>query len=259
MNKRLIVFAIFLSLLALALIACQKTPPQVTTAPIGLDGAVFSALDEWGRAGDALAVLSRETLDEGRDSISSLTPSGYVVIADEDISGGYLFNRCHLIAAQLARGTEVLENLVTGTRQMNLAMLEIENRLAAYIKDTGEHVVYRVSPDFHDNDLICRGVAMAAFSLESDGLRIFEYIENAQDGVEIDYSGGNDTSSSESCTDPVQSDVVGDYVLNTSSHRFHKPDCQGVSTMKAKNRQDYHGSRALLIEQGYKPCGSCNP
>ena len=49
------------------------------------------------------------------------------------------------------------------------------------------------------------------------------------------------------------------YVLNTNTHRFHKPDCSSVQDMKAKNRRDFTGTRDDLLAQGYKPCGRCNP
>ena len=50
-----------------------------------------------------------------------------------------------------------------------------------------------------------------------------------------------------------------DYVLNTSTKKFHKPSCSSVKQMKEKNRRDYHGSRAELEDQGYTPCGKCHP
>ena len=49
------------------------------------------------------------------------------------------------------------------------------------------------------------------------------------------------------------------YILNTNSHKFHLPDCPGVSTMSEKNKETYTGDRQTLIDQGYEPCGQCSP
>ena len=210
--------------------------------PKDFDGAVFSPLDALGRAGVAMAVLSRDTLDSDRKSISDLTPTGYRTRLVDSVPGGYLWNRCHLIAAQLAFGTERLENLVTGTRQFNTAMLGIESRVADYLKTKGKRVLYRVEPDFHGDELICRGVSMRVWSIEDDTLRLDVYIDNIQDGVAIDYLG---------------SGIEGDWILNVNSMRFHRPNCPGAAGSNPKNRQDFHGTRGELIERGYKPCSTC--
>ena len=210
----------------------------------GFDGAVFSPLDTLGRAGVAMAILSRDTLDSHRESISDLKPSGYQTTPVDGVPGGYLWNRCHLIAARLAFGTERLENLVTGTRQLNTAMLAIENQVANYLKMTGKRVLYRVEPDFRGDELICRGVSMRVWSIEDDALRLDVYIENAQSGITINYLGSN---------------LEGDWILNTNSKRFHRPGCSGAAEIRPQNRQDFHGARGDLIEQGYKPCGTCKP
>lgn len=208
-------------------------------------GAVFSPLDELGRVGPAMAVLSPETIDNGRESIASFSPSGYRTAI---YGGSQLWERCHMIGAQLAQDTEVEENLFTGTREMNHgAMLEIENAVARYIRETGNHVLYRVMPDFRGGELICRGVTISARSFEDDSLRITEYVPNVQSGVDIDYMTG------------FTGVAEGSYILNTHTMRFHAPDCPGVPDIKAQNRQIYSGSRDTLIEQGFTPCGTCKP
>ncbi|MBO4928003.1 MAG: MBL fold metallo-hydrolase [Clostridiales bacterium] len=50
-----------------------------------------------------------------------------------------------------------------------------------------------------------------------------------------------------------------DYIINTKTGKFHKPDCEAVSKMDEKNRKEYHGTRTSLIEEGYVPCKMCNP
>lgn len=234
----------FIAALCAALIVVLIVLHIPKPLPKGFDGAVFSPLDALGRAGVAMAVLSRDTLDKHRESISEFTPTGYKTRLVDSVPGGYLWNRCHLIAAQLAFGTERLENLVTGTRQFNTAMLIIEKQVADYLKTTGKHVLYRVEPDFRGDELICRGVSMRVCSLEDDSLRLDVYIKNIQDGVNIDY---------------LASNIVGDWILNVSSMCFHRPDCRGAAEIRPKNRQNFHGARGDLIEQGYSPCGTCKP
>ena len=247
MRRWMIAAAVVAALAILVMVFVPKNP-----SPEGFDGAVFSTVDEQGRAGVAMAVLSRETLDSQRDRISGFIPSGYSTIPMDDVPGGYLFNRCHLIAARLAFGTEVGENLVTGTRQMNSAMEAVESQVADYLKATGKHVLYRVEPDFQGDELICRGVSIRAWSIEDDGMRLDVYLDNVQDGVSIDYLAGTTDA-------PAVEDVEGDWILNIKSHRFHRPDCAGAKDIKPDNRQDFHGLRSALIEQGFRPCGSCKP
>ena len=154
MTKRMLAAALALSLLLSFALAEDLS---------AFDGAVFTACDALGRAGSAMALLSPETLSSARGGISSLTPTGYRNTWYDEIEGGYLWNRCHLIGAQLAPDTERIENLITGTRYLNTAlMLPLENRVAAYIRRTGHHVLYRVTPDFQGDDLVCRGVTVSA-------------------------------------------------------------------------------------------------
>lgn len=219
----------------------------------GMTGAVFSPLDKLGRAGVAFALLSPETLDGGnRESIDGFSPSGF----RQAENGQYVWERCHLIGAQLAKGTERLENLITGTREMNHGrMLEIENAVAVYIRETGNHVLYRVEPMFVGSELVCRGVWIQAHTLEDDGLRISEICLNVQEGVDIDYLTG------EILTDSVHDEEREPvYVLNTRSMRFHRPDCKGAAEISEKNRlEDFTGDRERLIELGYVACGMCAP
>lgn len=221
-------------------------------------GAVFSPLDEFGRAGEVLAILSPETLEGAgeRGSISEFIPTGFVKV---DIAGHTLWERCHLLGAQLASNTERTENLVTGTPQMNRDMLNVENEVTAYIQATGEHVIYRVTPNFYQNNLVCNGVRINVYSVESSGLRKSVFCRNIQDGVTIDYFTG--FAGLEGQFVPPEHDAATDqhYILNVKSRRFHKPSCSGAADIKQKNRQEYDGDRETLIQQGYKPCGTCNP
>ena len=135
------------------------------------------------------------------------------------------------------------------------------------MKATGNHVLYRVTPVFEGSDLVAQGVQMEAYSVEDQGegvcFNVFCY--NAQPGVGIEYASGESWSDptvgtgSDSVTTSSGSDTLEAYVLNTNSHKFHKPDCSGVARISAQNKQEVTTSRSELIEQGYSPCGTCDP
>ncbi len=158
----------------------------------------YGELDRLGRCTTAFACIGQDLMPEGpRGSIGAVKPTGwrqvkYPGIIDEDPP--YLYNRCHLIAFQLAGENANERNLVTGTRYMNVTgMQPWENQVAAYVRRTGNHVMYRVTPVFEGQELVCRGVQMEAWSVEDQGagicFNIFVY--NVQPGIEIDYRTGN--------------------------------------------------------------------
>ena len=156
----------------------------------------YSPLDRLGRCGVAEANLSRSLMPtEKRGSIGMIKPSGWHTIRYDDIiDKKYLYNRCHLIGFQLAGENANELNLITGTRYLNIeGMLPYENQLAGYIKNTGNHVRYRVTPLFIDDELVARGVLMEAESVEDNGQGIcFNiYCYNVQPGIEIEYLTGN--------------------------------------------------------------------
>ena len=224
----------------------------------------YSDLDDLGRCGVAYACLGLETMPaagEERDSISSVKPSGWKNNDYGDlVDGGYLYNRCHLIGWQLSAENANFKNLITGTRYLNIeGMLPFENMVADYVKETENHVLYRVSPVYDGDDLVARGVQMEALSVEDEGegISFNVYVYNSQPGVEIDYATG--VSWLEGETRPEEDAPEISYILNTSSRKFHLPTCSGASSMKKENREEYSGSREDLIAQGYEPCGTCKP
>lgn len=218
----------------------------------------YSALDELGRCGQAIACVCTELMPtEERGSISSVTPSGWVNVPYDFVDGSYLYNRCHLIGFQLSGENANERNLVTGTRYMNVeGMLPFENMIADYVKET-DCVLYRVTPCFEGDELVCRGIVLEAYSIEDMGESICfnVYVYNVQPGVIIDYATGESRPDEEYLSSGEQHE----YVLNTSSKKFHSPDCPGAQDISDKNRQDYAGSRELLIAQGYSPCSRCKP
>lgn len=243
----------------------EFTEDEITTTSY----EIYSELDSLGRCGVTHACVGRDIMPtEDRGNISSVKPTGWINNTyDTDlVDGGHLYNRCHLIGFQLTGENANKENLITGTRYMNVdGMLPFENQVADYVKETGNHVMYRVTPIFEGNNLVASGVQMEAYSVEDNGAGVCfnVYAYNVQPGITIDYATGENWLSGEDVTletDPPDIDGVDcDYILNTSKRKIHLPSCSGVSTMSDKNKQEYSGSIDDLLSQGYTRCGTCNP
>ena len=252
------------ALLCLALPSCQEQQPatgqtkqnttstQVDYAPTAYDGSPYvevnnnvpdfpasdytttsferyGKLDKLGRCTTAYANIGRDLMPtEKRGDISQIKPSGWHSVRYDCVE-------------------------------------------ADYIKETGNHVLYRVTPIYNGDNLVADGVQMEARSVEDDGegITYHVYCYNVQPGVGIDYATGESwlestTSSSNSTqkdTKPVKQDTtkLTKYVLNTSTMKFHKPDCSGVEKMSKDNRRSVKAKRESLIQQGYSPCGQCKP
>lgn len=228
----------------------------------------YSELDSLGRCGVAEACIGIDIMPtEERGEIGQVKPTGWHTVKYDIVDGKYLYNRCHLIGFQLTGENANTKNLITGTRYFNVeGMLPFENMVADYVKETENHVMYRVTPYYEGNELVARGVYMEAYSVEDEGEGILfnVFVYNNQPGITIDYSTGesrladeteSQTSSSDTATDPN----VNQYILNTNSKKFHLPDCSGAKDMKESNKQEYTGNRADLIADGYSPCKICNP
>ena len=131
----------------------------------------YSELDELGRCGVAYANIGSDLMPtESRGSIGSVKPSGWQTVKYDCVDGKYLYNRCHLIGYQLTAENANKQNLITGTRYLNVTgMLPFENMVADYIKETDNHVLYRVTPYYEGDKLVASGVQMEAKSVEDDG------------------------------------------------------------------------------------------
>ena len=155
----------------------------------------YSNLDELGRCGVAVASVGKDIMPtEERGNIGSVKPSGWHSVRYQGIDGNYLYNRCHLIGYQLTAENANEKNLITGTRYMNVdGMLPFENMVADYVKETGKHVLYRVTPIFEGNNLLASGVLMEAKSVEDngEGVQFNVYCYNVQPGIEINYATGD--------------------------------------------------------------------
>ena len=223
----------------------------------------YSSLDLLGRCGTAYANIGLDLMPtEERDSIGQVKPSGWQTVKYDIVDGKYLYNRCHLIGYQLSGENANEQNLITGTRYLNVeGMLPFENMVADYVQETGNHVLYRVTPIFQGTELVARGVEMEALSVEDggEGICFHVYVYNVQPGITIDYATGESWLEEESSGSTDGTEEEQQYVLNTSSKKFHRSDCSGVADMSEKNRQDYTGTREDLVAEGYEPCGVCKP
>ena len=256
----------------------------------------YSELDALGRCGVAYANVCLETMPtEKRGSISEVKPTGWHSVKYDNVDGKSLYNRCHLIGYQLTAENANQQNLITGTRYLNVdGMLPFENMVADYVKETDNHVLYRVTPIFTGDNLVADGVLMEGYSVEDegDGICFCVYAYNVQPGITIDYAtgdswlssekGNSDSSSggnsavSQSAADKsgtqqaaIQTESVKEtsapvstgteYILNTNTKKFHYPSCSSVKQMKVSNKKEYTGSRDDLIAQGYDTCKKCNP
>ena len=229
-----------------------------------LEAEVFESygdLDSLGRCTVAYSMVGTETMPtQERGNIGQVKPTGWHAVKYDNVDGKYLYNRCHLIGYQLTAENANVKNLITGTRYLNVqGMLPFENLTADYIKETGNHVLYRVTPVFEGDNLVASGVLMEGESVEDDGeaIQFCVYVYNVQPGIIIDYATG-DSRLDDGTGGSFQS-ARKTYVLNTNSKTFHKPDCGSVGKIKDSNKQTFVGTREEAIKNGYSPCKSCNP
>lgn len=251
----------------------------------------YSELDSLGRCGVAYANVGQDLMPtEPRGEIGAVKPSGWHLVKYDNVDGKYLYNRCHLIAYMLAAENANPQNLITGTRYLNVqGMLPFETKVCDYVKNTGNHVLYRVTPIFDGDNLLADGVLMEAYSVEDagEGISFCVFAYNVQPGIGIDYATGDNWAESsgtyQSTAAPVTVETLAPqpetdtavqitpespapqesqgitYVLNTNTMKFHYPTCSSVDDMKEKNKQIYTGSREEVINMGYVPCKRCNP
>lgn len=230
----------------------------------------YSELDDLGRCGAACACIGLDIMPaEERGSIGQIKPSGWHTVKYDIVDGNYLYNRCHLIGYQLSGENSNEKNLITGTRYMNVSgMSPFENAVADYVRETGNHVLYRVTPVFEEDNLLASGVLMEAESVEDKGAGILfcVYVYNVQPGIIIDYATGESSlaiSEQEASAEVFQGAQAEfqeiTYILNTNTKKFHYPSCSSVSQMKESNKKEFTGGREDVISQGYEPCGRCKP
>lgn len=212
----------------------------------------YSELDSLGRCGVCTACVGKDLMPtSSRESISEITPTGWVNNKYDFIDGGYIYNRCHLLGFQLTGENANEYNLITGTRYMNVeGMLPFENMVADYVKETNEHCMYRVTPIFENNNLVASGVLMEAYSVEDkgDSICFCVYCYNVQPGVKIDYATGENKLAK-----------MPTYIVNLKTNKFHKPGCESCQAISSANKFVTFSSREDLIQRGYSPCQICKP
>ena len=181
----------------------------------------YAPLDDLGRCGVAYSNIGTDIMPtEKRESISSVKPSGWHSVKYDIVEGKYLYNRSHLIGYQLTAENANDRNLITGTRYFNATlMLPYENMVADYIKETNNHVLYRVTPVFEGNNLVATGVQMEAKSVEDngEGIEFNVFVYNVQPGITIDYATGDSALSGEEITNTSSSSNSNNTSNNSSN------------------------------------------
>lgn len=223
----------------------------------------YGDLDELGRCTVCFANISKELMPTNeRGAIGSVKPTGWHTVKYDCVDGKYLYNRCHLIGYQLTAENANERNLITGTRYLNVeGMLPFEEKVAEYVKNSGNHVLYRVTPKFKDDELIARGVQIEAMSVEDNGVGICfnVYCYNVQPQIKIDYQTGDSEYIGESDSTSDNDDEKQTFIVNTSTRKFHKETCSDAKSIKTENKKTYTGYRDSLINNGYSPCSKCKP
>lgn len=250
------------------LVMINSNEPTFTKAELVTEGyETYAPLDWLGRCGKAQACIGKEMMPtEDRGSIGSVKPSGWQTVKYDIVDGKYLYNRCHLIGYQLTGENANEQNLITGTRFLNMeGMLPFENLIADYVKETGNHVIYRVVPIYDGVNLVARGVQMEAQSVEDngEGISFNVYAYNAQPGVVINYLNGE--SALEEGKTTLETTVTSAqnhqeyYVLNISSKKIHLSSCDVLKKTKEENKRATNEGKEALVAQGYTACKSCDP
>lgn len=233
----------------------------------------YTELDSLGRCGVCVASVGQDIMPtEERGEIGSVRPTGWHTIKySEIIDGNYLYNRCHLIGYQLAGENANDKNLITGTRYLNVeGMLPFEDMVAGFVKETGYHVMYRVTPIFDGNNLVADGVLIEAESVEDGGqgisFNVFCY--NVQPGIMIDYATGESTEDgSIPAEEQITSADSGVYAVNSNNGKIHIVGAcpatgNGDNAMKQPVYFDtYEEAEAFSVQiaptQDKRQCGNC--
>ena len=235
-------------------VAINDNVPQFSETDLTTTSYEFySELDELGRCGVVYACIGQDLMPtEERGEIGQVKPTGWHTVKYEVVDGNYLYNRCHLIGFQLSGENANACNLITGTRYMNVeGMLPFENMVADYVKETGNHVMYRVTPIFEGDNLLATGVQMEAMSVEDDGegilFNVFCY--NVQPQITIDYVSGESIYEGEA-EDSESTDMVWKTETGKKYHRIN--DCGNMNPAKAIRLTE---AEAQVL--GLGKCGNC--
>ena len=216
----------------------------------------YSELDELGRCRTAYANIGKDLMPtEKRGAIGKVKPSGWHTVKYDAVDGKYLYNRCHLIGFQLTAENANAKNLITGTRYLNTeGMLPFENMVADYVKETENHVLYRITPIYEDDNLLAEGVQMEALSVEDngEGISYNVYVYNVQPGVTIDYKTGESSLNEERMPGPGEDDAKVEIRGNSRSKIYHCPGQAAYEEMADSKHLVIFGSEQEASEAGYR-------
>ena len=264
-----------------AYVTINKGKPYFTDKDLVTESyEYYSKLDSKGRCGVVVACIGKDIMPtEDRGSIGNVKPTGWHTVKYAGIvEGNYLYNRCHLLGYQLTGENANTKNLITGTRYMNTkGMLPFENMVADYVKETGNHVLLRVTPIFDGKNLLASGVLMEAMSVEDNGKGILfnVFCYNVQPGIIIDYSDGSSKaevvsepeSESKPETDKPSDETSGKYAVNGKNGKIHiVGECSatgdGSNAMTEPIYFDTYEEALAYVEKHFpkqkKPqCGNC--
>lgn len=211
----------------------------------------YSELDSLGRCGQATASVGKDIMPtQKREGIGQVKPSGWHTVKYDNVDGKYLYNRCHLLGYQLTAENANEKNLITGTRYMNVeGMLPFENMVADYVKETGNHVMYRVTPIFEGKNLVAKGVEMEARSVEDQGesISFHVFVYNVQPNIEIDYATG-ESREEKADTRKESMEIRG----NTRSKIYHCPGQAAYEEMADSKYLKIFHSEAEAKDAGYR-------
>ena len=215
----------------------------------------YSDLDSLGRCQSAYANVGQDLMPTGeRGNISKIKPSGWQTAKYDIVDGKYLYNRCHLIGYQLTGENANEKNLITGTRYMNVdGMLPFENMVADYVKETGSHVLYRVTPIFEGDNLVAKGVQMEAYSVEDkgEGVCFNVFVYNVQPGITIDYANGNSKLNGDT-EQETEVSVSGEIRGNARSKIYHCPGQAAYEEMADSNNLVIFQTEQEAMDAGYR-------
>ena len=224
----------------------------------------LSSLDALGRVGSNWGCFDYSHMPtEDRTSLST-NPTGWVQKKYEIVSGGWLYNRSHIIGFQISGLNDEAQNLTTGTRAFNASeesMLTYENLTAGHMRENHEHhVLYRVTPEFGDDNLLAYGVLMESDCLECDESADYcVFVYNMQPGITIDYRTGESWLSGAVVDVPETSTGEPTFILNTGTKKFHLLTCSKAPGKDSANYELTTKTRDSVIADGYTPCGICKP
>ena len=216
----------------------------------------YTDLDKLGRCGVAYANICKELMPtEKRGSIGMIKPSGWQLAKYDSVDGKYLYNRSHLIGFQLAGENANEKNLITGTRYFNVVgMLPFENEVAEYVKETNNHVLYRVTPIFKDTELVARGVKIEAYSVEDSGkgVEFNVFVYNVQPDITINYQDGTSSGSGQIVDGVVKDNEEHDseaVIGNKNTKVYHDNDC---GSLPKEDNRIYFDSAGEAENAGYR-------